>query len=520
MARLLSIPFEVLLQITSYITTPEYGFLRRACKHIEASLFGTFAREFFSKRQFALTEFSIKALVDISRSRLGPSLTHLIIHLEHPRTTAWDSVAVGPIFPSEVERAVAQNRFQAECISHFEFIHTGLDVEMLSDALKNLPNLETIGMRDFSTNSRSRDNTAWHSYGCPTLRRETRTGLATPANPASFSHRTDGCWPEYTCHVFLTILRAIGNVNASKCNPNLTRLEVLLHTCRFPDQAFKIPERLDTSISSALCKLKTIYLDGLNRDQPFFMVDDPAAPVAGCGYFLSRFLMKSPAIENLRLNFQGYYEVGTDRFLSWLAGIPDTTGAANRSKDESPPVLPSHFPPTPEFSNLQCLEIGMATVKPSTLLSLYRKYKPTLRGVSLHKITLLASPKTKTNHWHRLCNDMANAGLDLTMVRLSHIKQDLTSSNHYCSGDIIFKGSTNQHVKVWRGAAFSQAVKDITDGMKVSWHNDDEVGDFDSGDEGDDSEVNGLYDNIDDDEEEEEEEEEEEQEQELVNMDG
>jgi hypothetical protein len=210
MSHLLNIPLEVLLQITSYLTTPEYGNLRLACKHLEASLFRSFAREFFSKRQFILIEFSIRVLVDIAKSRLGPSLTHLIIHLGHPRPVTKDDASISGLFLFSGNRPVAQNRYLAESLNHDDFITTGLDVEMLSEAVRHLPNLETIGMRDFNSRNRSRDNTEWKSYGYPTFGKETGTFLY-GASPWNLGEHTHNRGPEYTNHVFLTILRAIGN---------------------------------------------------------------------------------------------------------------------------------------------------------------------------------------------------------------------------------------------------------------------------------------------------------------------
>jgi hypothetical protein len=198
MAHILNIPLEVLLQITSYLTTPEYGYLRGTCKRLEALLFRDFAREFFSKRQFALIEFSIQALVDIAKSRFGPSLTHLIIHVEHP-----SAILPRLQMPSVSQSPAQTNQYLTEYFNHEEFVTTGLDAEMLSTAIKHLPNLETIGMRDIYSRQRHRDNTNWHSYGCPTFR--AKTGLdVSVVGPQCRGQ-------EYISHVFLTILRAIGN---------------------------------------------------------------------------------------------------------------------------------------------------------------------------------------------------------------------------------------------------------------------------------------------------------------------
>lgn len=367
-----------------------------------------------------------------------------------------------------------------------EFITTGHDVEMLSDAMKLLPNLETIGMRDFHSTQRSRDSTVWNSYGSPTFQERTGRRLEIP-------HITRG--PEYTGHVFLTILQAIGNAAVSGCNrPDITRLEVLLHSCQISDQSFKIPSRFDAAISLALSKLTTIFLDSLGGEEPYILVGDVGGrtnPIVGSGYFLSRFLVKAPTLERLRLNFQSYGDDSTQRFLSWLADArePPTDGTASPlgslAEANASGSLPAHFPPTPKFPNLQYLDIGMATVTERILLDLYRNYKSTLQGISLHKVTLEGTHEAKINYWARLCNAIAKANLELKTIRLSYIKQK-TRGHPVRNCDISFRGSRNRSVKDWRGSAFSQAIKDIIEDMESLWDDSDSEDDDESMDDDDD----------------------------------
>ncbi|GAW12062.1 hypothetical protein ANO14919_014180 [Xylariales sp. No.14919] len=487
MAHLLNVPLEVLLQITSYLTTPEYGYLRRTCKQLEALLFGAFTKEFFAKRQFALIEFSIQALVDIAKSRLGPSLTHLIIHLEHPHKTVLHSISG--------EISVRENQYKAECLNHLEFISTGLDVDALSEAIKYLPNLETIGMRDFHSPNRSRDSTSWNSYGCPTFIQKTGLKLVIPSSHPEPQSPTGERSSEYTSHVFWTILRAIGTATVSGSNPKLTRIEVLLHTCRFPDQSFKIPDRFNDQISSVLSKLTTIHLDNLSEDEPLFAVRDTNGkdePALGVGYFLSRFLAKVSALEHLRLNFQAYQPDSVDKLLGWLADAgQDPTDATAKHVDSlasanASDSLPVHFPPAPIFPKLKALEIGMATVQESGLLAVYGKYKSTLRHVSLHKTTLSCPVTTKSNLWAHLCNRMAKADLNLEMFGLSYVKQR-SQGTYTRNGEVTFRGSKCKYVKVWRGSAFAQSIKDMTNKMDSRWDPDNGADDesMDDGDEDD-----------------------------------
>lgn len=75
---------QILLNITCRLKTPDYCNVRSSCKTIEATLLNAFAREFFTKRQFMLTEFSLQALIDMSKSRFSSNIKHVIIGLERP----------------------------------------------------------------------------------------------------------------------------------------------------------------------------------------------------------------------------------------------------------------------------------------------------------------------------------------------------------------------------------------------------------------------------------------------------
>lgn len=154
---LFSVPIEVLLQIASDLTTPEYGNLRLTCKYVEGQVLNAFSREFFTKRQFMLTEFSLQALVDISESRFSPSLRHVIISLERPFATP-SNYTNFITFNDTTEKRQKSNCTLQESIDHSMLLSTGHGVEMIAQALSGLNNLETIGMRDFYSHSRRRDS--------------------------------------------------------------------------------------------------------------------------------------------------------------------------------------------------------------------------------------------------------------------------------------------------------------------------------------------------------------------------
>jgi hypothetical protein len=80
MTSLLGMPLELLVQISTYVTTPDLSALRLTCKRLERSLWEWFADEFFAKKQFMITHPSLQALVDISHHpSLSKKLRHVII---------------------------------------------------------------------------------------------------------------------------------------------------------------------------------------------------------------------------------------------------------------------------------------------------------------------------------------------------------------------------------------------------------------------------------------------------------
>lgn len=80
MANLMSLPLELLVYISSFVSTSDLAALRLTCKQTEKSLYEWFSEEFFVKKQFMLTQPSLQVLLDISRHvSLSKKLKHLII---------------------------------------------------------------------------------------------------------------------------------------------------------------------------------------------------------------------------------------------------------------------------------------------------------------------------------------------------------------------------------------------------------------------------------------------------------
>lgn len=80
MANLLSLPLELLVYISSFVSTSDLAALRLTCKQTEKSLYEWFSEEFFVKKQFMLTQPSLQVLLDISRHvSFSKKMKHLII---------------------------------------------------------------------------------------------------------------------------------------------------------------------------------------------------------------------------------------------------------------------------------------------------------------------------------------------------------------------------------------------------------------------------------------------------------
>ncbi|KAI0022310.1 hypothetical protein F4780DRAFT_733770 [Xylariomycetidae sp. FL0641] len=420
--RLLAVPLEVLLHITSHLSTPDYGHVRRTCRRAEALLFGPFAQEFFTKKQFFFAEFSLKHLVAISESRFAPCMKYLIINI--------GNLAFLLRMPSRVtERATPKqlNRLNDEVCKFTAYMEDNHDLALLTKALDNLPNLVTLGLRDFNSNTRYRDNTVWRPYGSNTLARETGYDFSLYSAYQSLSRYER----EYVLRrLFRGLLQAVAKVHrqqrvvGSERQSLPTRLEVILRHGPLGDSAFALPDHMGETISPVLTDLKALFLVIDGKDLGTY-IGDPSRPTNYSQYHLSHFLYKAQSLEHLRLNLVLFRHTDIANFFGWLAGDPnvvlnknsegngtgDGDDNSNNHHENEGHVPP--WPPTPAFSRLEVLEIGMVAVKPQMLLAVIRRYKSTLRSISLHRIRLEPdfepNNNKEVNLWYKLLGQVRYA---------------------------------------------------------------------------------------------------------------
>jgi len=141
------------VRITKFVATTDFGNVRLTCRVLEQALFHFFSHEFFRKKQFMVSTFSLRTLIDISKHpTLSPFLTHVIIATDR----------LSNYMPVGLPEAKEKARHHHDADYTF-LVESGLLRDMLAEALGNLRNLETIDIRDFNSRSRNRDglNTEW-----------------------------------------------------------------------------------------------------------------------------------------------------------------------------------------------------------------------------------------------------------------------------------------------------------------------------------------------------------------------
>ncbi|KAF6810425.1 F-box domain-containing protein [Colletotrichum sojae] len=398
------IPLEVLLRISSSLTTPELGNLRLTCRSIEQSLFNTFMREFFTKRQFMLTENSLQALVGISKSRLSDCLDHVIIGLNHfPRQY---------FSPGQEVRA---NRYRKAHADHLTLVYSGQDVAMLTEAFRNLKNLHTVGIRDYNSRERQkRDGThaSWSSYGATTLWKETGVDLLRNTNAEDAQ--------QYANKVIITLFTALGDAGARP-----KAFEYLRKKDGVPsDDGFNLfPNYLKPKVAPVLEGLETLMLVVNVGNGPGRTTTGGSRPQHD--YLLRHFLGYLPNLKHLRLNFHsirvGVMEPVED-FINWL-GTPVPHDPVPSTPSDSPLLHPA---PPVAFPHLEELNLGFIDLAPKALLNAIRKFAPSLKRLELWRVTLWnqaaddpnARDLLRTNLWAQTLKALR----EIPHLELDHIK--------------------------------------------------------------------------------------------------
>lgn len=397
--KLLQMPREVILRITSFLPTLDLGAVRLTCRALENSLFKSFSHEFFSKKQFMLTEQSLQALIDISKHpTLGPCLHHVIIASNHFTRSPHRNDNITP-------DQILQHRLGF--VDQFCLLAAYRDQQMLAQAFSNLPNLETVDLRDFNSRTRYRDGPAaeWSSYGASTATNATGGGL--------MLLRTLDL-EDFPSRIFTTLLAALAS---STARPRA--LEVLARQgCGLQDRDLHIPRWLEPSLLPVLSSLEKVHLT-VNFESSSIRWSGHTS--ANPSLFLQLFLSRTTNLKWLRLNFPQALQHDCEDLLVWLA-----SPLGNGDSSTANHGISVHGKPAPvAFPSLQQLDIGSAAVSPRVLDSVFEKFSSSVKCLSLRRVKLVDENSidfAKVNMWSKFFKRLAPAS-DLHTITLGYLSQ-------------------------------------------------------------------------------------------------
>ncbi|KAF3771115.1 hypothetical protein M406DRAFT_105638 [Cryphonectria parasitica EP155] len=338
---------------------------------------------------------------------------------------------------------------ESKIFPYERLLDTGAAVDILSEALSNFPNLETIDIRDFNSPTRYRDPKSawgtvaeWRSYGSS----EYRNWLSHRSRTHSSLLRSGTHIKNvFTVRVFKVVLVAAGK--SSNCN--VKGLEILLRS-RFgalSDTAFALAPELTGKLSAVLCGLTRLHLD-LRLERvgipPYiWKPSDSARPDCAEAFYdpsttnLRRFLASTPNVAWLRLNFVHDHLHSepsvASRFLEWLALPP---GQFSGDRDRSGWTDAN---PAPVTMPLRQLDIGHIQLRREILTSVTRKFGD-LEQINLKGISLPAEPDTspfasiserhENGPWTRYLRKLPSIAPKLKQLSLRRIQQTTSVFSH------------------------------------------------------------------------------------------
>jgi hypothetical protein len=210
--------------------------------------------------------------------------------------------------------------------------------------------------------------------------------------------------------------------------------------------------------------LKKLYLAAdVGSGQSMFVSAGGTSTMRRNGYSLGRFLSHTPNLTHLRLNLQHYQFVNNTDFLKWLSKPKSASGGSAMTFCEPAPV---------ELPHLISLEFGQFQVEPATILGAVAKFAPTLRELSLWRLTL-ADPTAvqrydaKPNRWVGLFANLAK----LPQLQLSFLKVGLLKQDHH---KVSFKVAGRddaplEGIREHSGPKIDAFLQDLMEDTVVQW---------------------------------------------------
>ena len=448
---IMQVPLEVLLRITGFLSTVDLGSVRRSCRAIEQMLYHSFTREFFTRRQFMISNISLQALLDMSKSRMGSHIHRLQFGLHEIVEPDSD----GHYYPRDMK----------VFSDHKELINSGRERQIIAEALKGLENLEDVVIRDFNSRTRTREGrfAEWNSYGATTLLEE--YGIHTVVSLRSTGEK-----------LFNTVLNALGDANV---RPN--SIEIMARrTASMCDYAFAYDPAVRPSVLPVLYNLTRLHLsittEGI-RDFNYqfdpYNIDRNRLPSN-----LAWFLVRTPNLKDLRLNVSNLVDMHPYVFalMTWLGEVP-TSGDSEKYSTEAGLGWPAPVQlPLEDFS---CSMI----VPRKILFSVIEKHAPTLKSLSLWKLTLVdVSSSIGNGHWgwKRLIRQLAASQMDMGPLRKLMIGgmtqcrvRDIEKVHREHASRRHVRFANNVYQRTFAGSDWKEELSQVVDGLEYDINSSD-----------------------------------------------
>lgn len=342
-----ALPVELLTIVVTHLEWKDYAAFRLTCRHIEGTIFSSFARDSFMTCRVMRTPESMQTLIDISKSRLGPFVKHL-------------SISTELLCPSSRNSWPSQSVFGVEMTPNQEaFISTGCDRDMLTQALVNLQSVQSVQVRpvysaaSYSTSTTPQDpSVKQRSLGVRKILLEQEE---TAESGARVNHPTrEGDVHSDMACIYSTYL-ALG-----KTNIHLTELEFAVKGS-FSCKALQIPPCISPSAIPVLARLKSLVLSVTPRPRSHGVRD---------------LLQYTTQLRSLSISFHGLRN-RHDGFVQWLASLPPPEAPTRDTLLQSPPAV--------NFNCLRKLQLnGLYGVYVRDLRKVVRKFAPKLEELHFH----------------------------------------------------------------------------------------------------------------------------------------
>ena len=454
------IPLEIFQRITDQLDTQSLCSLRLVSQSLERSLHSAFVAEYFTRKQFMLSKTSLQALIDISKSRLGPSMHHLLIGLEKIRGQ-WNRKALwnepDNFNVSKARKDIYKTLQEEDTL----WWNSESPHQMLVEALQNLPNLNTIVIRDHNSRSRwrdtNRDETSispapeWRSYGYRAIIEQASMDLT---HEWQDSRSPDGL--NYCSEVFVAMLRAITDADAKPKG-----IELLCNRNAFVSHsAFRDPILNQARLAPMLESLQRLHL----TIDTLPLTDDSDETTIASNIALRDFFSKCKNLKDFRLNYRaslrytlalGHEKIADDSFARWLASCDSTT-------------LPK----------LDTLSIGKARITVEGLLGIISCFAESLKSLELWKVSLATSETSPQQTddaenpvlWSKVLKGLLRMPhlQGLRHIKLGMLQQMPVQSTRRLRLDVHVGFTDRNGVSEYTGSDWRHAVEDFRAKLEVA----------------------------------------------------